>query len=78
MVNTKDLSNTSHKAFIQSLRGNFIVAKALYIAYTYLDDETDITKRQDSDIADMMSILEESFPGFLGSFKECEQRGIQI
>mgnify|MGYP003631712095 CR=1 FL=1 len=74
MTNTKE----EYRGFIQSLRGNFIVAKALYIAYTYLDDETDITKRQDSDIADMMAILEESFPGFLGSFKECEQRGIQI
>tara|TARA_R110002020_G_scaffold206301_3_gene411548 strand:+ start:398 stop:616 length:219 start_codon:yes stop_codon:yes gene_type:complete len=70
--------NTNTESLVQSLRGNFIVAKALYIAYNYLDNVTDVASRQDSDIADMLTILEESFPGFLSTFKECEQRGIQI
>ena len=70
--------NTDTESLVQSLRGNFIVAKALYIAYNYLDNVNDIASRQDSDIADMLTILEESFPGFLNTFKECEQRGIQI
>ena len=70
--------NTDTESLVQSLRGNFIVAKALYIAYNYLDNVNDIASRQDSDIADMLTILKESFPGFLSTFKECEQRGIQI
>ena len=71
-------NEVAEEALIHSMRGNFIVAKALYIAYNYLDNVKDIKSRQDSDIADMMDILEESFPSFLNTFRTCEQRGIQI
>lgn len=59
-------------------RTDYIIAKALYIAYTYLDTEEDIKSRQDSDISDMLEILDTNYPNFLQVFRNCQERGIQI
>ena len=39
-------------------RTDFIIAKSLYLAYTLLDQEEDVKHRQDSDISDMLEILD--------------------
>jgi|TARA_R110000765_G_scaffold324366_3_gene416006 hypothetical protein len=70
-VHTQELlSNT--------LRGKFIIAKALYIAHKELGKVTSITERQDSDMADMLSILQESFPSMWRVFQVLEEKEQQI
>ena len=66
------------KSMIMSDRGPYIQAKALYIAYSYLDSIEDIEKRQESDIRDMLDILYYNYPNFLRVFRQCEEWGIQI
>ena len=63
---------------VASKRGDYIQAKALYLAVQWLMTEDDIRKAQPSDIADMLEILEYKFPSFLHVFEECEKRGIQV
>ena len=43
---------------VASKRGDYIQAKALYLAVQWLMTEDDIRKAQPSDIADMLEILE--------------------
>ena len=59
-------------------RTDFIIAKSLYLAYTLLDQEEDVRHRQDSDISDMLEILDHTYPHFLQVFRNCQERGIQI
>ena len=61
-----------------SQRKEYIIAKALYLAYNWLDTEVDIRHRQPSDMYDMMSILSMTYPNFYNTFKECERREIQV
>ena len=64
--------------FVNSPRGEYIIAKALYIAHQWLDTENDIRHRQPSDMYDMMTILSMGYPNFYNTFLECEKRGIQV
>jgi len=66
------------KELIDSLRGKYIIAKALYLAHQSLNSETDDRKKQPSDMYDMMCLLQVGYPNFYGTFLECEKRGIQI
>ena len=59
-------------------RTDYIVAKSLYIAHNLLDQEEDVRNRQDSDISDMLEILDNTYPAFLQVFRNCQERGIQI
>ena len=59
-------------------RTDYIMAKSLYIAYTLLDQEEDVRQRQDSDISDMLEILDHTYPHFLQVFRNFQERGIQI
>tara|TARA_R110000824_G_scaffold140016_1_gene305551 strand:+ start:1463 stop:1696 length:234 start_codon:yes stop_codon:yes gene_type:complete len=63
---------------VASVRGDYIMAKALYLAYQWLDSESDDRKRQPSDMYDMMTILSMGYPNFYNTFMECEKREIQI
>ena len=63
---------------VNSPRGEYIIAKALYIAHQWLDTEHDIRHRQPSDMYDMMTILSMGYPNFYNTFLECEKRGIQV
>ena len=63
---------------VKSQRGDYIIAKALYLAHQCLDSETDTRHRQPSDMYDMMAILSMGYPNFYNTFKECEKRGIQV
>lgn len=63
---------------VNSQRGEYIIAKALYLAHQWLDSETDTTHRQPSDMYDMMAILSMGYPNFYNTFMECEKRGIQV
>ena len=63
---------------VNSPRGEYIIAKALYIAHQWLDTENDIRHRQPSDMYDMMTILSMGYPNFYNTFLECEKRGIQV
>jgi len=69
---------STQEPFSNTLRGKFIIAKALYIAHKELDKVTSITERQDSDMADMLSILQESFPNMLKVFQVLEEKEQQI
>ena len=72
---------TSHEyavGLVDSIRGQFIIAKALYLAHQILDSETDERKRQPSDMYDMMAILSQGYPKFYNTFLECDKRGIQV
>ena len=57
---------------------DYIIAKALYLAYQWLDSEEDDRKRQPSDLYDMMTILSMGYPNFYNTFLECEKREIQV
>lgn len=59
-------------------RTDFIIAKSLYLAYTLLDQEEDVRHRQDSDISDMLEILDTNYPRFLEVFRNLHERGEQI
>ena len=61
-----------------SVRGKYIIAKALYLAHQWLGEELDDRKRQPSDMYDMMCLLQAGYPNFYGTFMECEKRGIQV
>ena len=63
---------------VSSIRGKYIMAKALYLAHQLLDSEIDDRKRQPSDMYDMITILSMAYPNFYNTFKECEKRGIQV
>lgn len=63
---------------VSSQRGDYIIAKALYLAYQWLDSEEDDRKRQPSDLYDMMTILSMGYPNFYNTFLECEKREIQV
>ena len=61
-----------------SVRGKYIIAKALYLAHEWLDEELDDRKRQPSDMHDMLCLLQAGYPNFYGTFLECKRRGIQV
>ena len=63
---------------VKSQRADYIIAKALYLAYQWLDSEEDDRKRQPSDLYDMMTILSMGYPNFYNTFLECEKREIQV
>ena len=41
---------------VNSQRGDYIIAKALYLAYQWLDSEEDDSKRQPSDLLSLIHI----------------------
>jgi len=63
---------------VDSMRGRYIIAKALYIAHKSLDSETDDRKRQPSDMYDMMAILSIGYSDFYNTFLEYDEKGIQV
>jgi len=63
---------------VNSVRGEYIIAKSLYLAHQWLDSEANTKRRQPSDMYDMMAILSMSYPNFYNTFLECEKRGIQV
>jgi len=63
---------------VDSMRGDYIIAKALYLAHNLLDAEKDTRHRQPSDMYDMMTILSMKYPNFYNTFMECEKREIQV
>jgi len=60
-------------AFANSLRGNFITAKALYFGIKSLDSVRDHT-RESSDLKDMQFMFDNLFPG-LGRLIENQYNG---
>jgi len=65
-------------ALSESERGKYIMAKSLYLAYQYLDAETDDRHRQPSDMYDIMALLTVAFPNYYKIFQKVESKGIQV